>query len=154
MSKNRIEQYVPRAYEAIKSKHTDIATKYNDDYEVIEGLKGQIASFGSAINMGNLKSAVAFFSDQGDAKTQRQNLMKAIYLIINEDKDIDDEKTICKNRSLFEQIVNEKDENKILEFKSKILDAAVAVKLAIRMCKLVEEKTETKDQKAQGAQNG
>ena len=153
MGKSRIEEYVPRAYKAIKSEHTGIATRIVigdvEDYEVIEGLKGQIASFGSAINMGNLKSAVAFFSAKGGAQTERQDLMKAIYLIINENIDIDDEKTVCTNRSLFDQIVNEKDENKILVLKSKILDAAVAVKLAIRMCKLVKEKTRKKE-----AQNG
>ena len=144
MSKKRIEHYIPRAYEVIKSQHTDIATEYKGDYEVLEGLKGQIASFGSAVNMGNLKSAVAFFSDKGGAQTDRQNLMKAIYLIINEDKNINNKDTICTNRSLFEQIQNIED-YEISSYKGKILDAAVAVKLAIRMCKLVDKKTVTKE---------
>jgi len=149
MSKSRIETYVPRAYKAIKSKHTGIATKYKDDYEVIEGLKGQISSFGSAVNMGNLKSAVAFFSDKGGSQSERQDLMKAIYLIINKDINIDGDNINCTNRSLFDQIVNVNDEDKISEFKEKILDAAVAVKLAIRMCKNVKKKSSS-----EGAQNG
>jgi len=153
MGKSRIEEYVPRAYKAIKSEHTGIATRIVigdvEDYEVIEGLKGQIASFGSAINMGNLKSAVAFFSAKGGAQTERQDLMKAIYLIINKDINIDGDNINCTNRSLFDQIVNVNDEDKISEFKEKILDAAVAVKLAIRMCKNVKKKSSS-----EGAQNG
>ena len=67
MNRILIEQYIPTAYKVLKN-NPEIYVN-----EKISGtLKGNIASFGAAIQMGNLLSAVAFFSQQ-DRKSTRLN---------------------------------------------------------------------------------
>lgn len=134
MGKNRIEDFLPRAYEVIKFPCIQIAKKNDDgEYEVQDGLKGQIAAFGASVNMGNLKSAIAFFSEQGGSKSERHKLMKAIYLVLHENK------TECDDKDLFES-VKSLNKEQIAEIKEKILDAAIALKLAFKMYKPTSKK--------------
>lgn len=46
--------------------------------------RGQISTFGAAVVMGCLKSAIAFFSDPNKASVDRSKLIKVMYQLITE----------------------------------------------------------------------
>ncbi|WP_161635128.1 type III-B CRISPR module-associated protein Cmr5 [Thomasclavelia saccharogumia] len=75
MSKSRINRYLPIAYEAVKNSELIKDNKLQGNYQA------QIASFGAAVSMGSLLSAIAFFSDNGSSNVKRQELMKLICYI-------------------------------------------------------------------------
>ncbi len=143
MSKKRVDSYLPFAYDALKK--CGIANKQN---EIIKTFRGHISTFGAAITMGSLVAAVAFFSGSIDdasknsnEKADRPKLMKAIHYILlaSEGKN----SSACDGNSLF-NMVNELQESKKDEandIKDKILDAAVALKLAMNLYTLIKPKT-------------
>jgi len=109
--KKRIENYIPRALEAIE--------KFNisNDGEVPKQFNGYISSFGASIRSAGLLATTLFYSEKGGAEEDRQNVVKAIKYIIDED--------IAKNHSVSK------------ETRAKVEDAAVALKLSVRTFKLV-----------------
>ena len=76
MNKQKVDQWIPKAYEALATSGIAV------NGEVDNGYRGQIAAFGASVAMGSLLSAVAFFSVQGSSAVERQKLMDAIYLLI------------------------------------------------------------------------
>ncbi len=139
MSKQRIDEYLPFAYEAL----SECGVAANN--EINKTFRGQISTFGAAITMGSLLASVAFFSEQGSSTTERQKLMKSIHYVIlkSEGKDT----SICNNNSLFLLVKNtQKDQTDNL--KEKILDAAISLKLAMNLYKL------KKDDKKDGKNGG
>ncbi|MEI3327544.1 MAG: hypothetical protein V8R64_14280 [Thomasclavelia sp.] len=75
MSKSRINRYLPIAYEAVKNSELIKDNKLQGNYQA------QIASFGAAVSMGSLLSAIAFFSDNGssECKASRINEIDLLY---------------------------------------------------------------------------
>lgn len=133
---------------------------------ILKTYRGQISSFGAAITMGSLMSAVAFYSDKGGSDTDRYRLMNAIYLLVEKDsgaKDTakneiekdkpknpkdksDDQKeksVIPKAHLLNYVIVNQSDST----LKTNIINAAVALKLAMNAYELRDKKDAEKDEK-------
>ncbi len=133
MSKQRIDEYLPYAYDALK----ECGIAVNN--EISKTFRGQISTFGAAITMGSLLASVAFFSEQGSATTERQKLMKAIHYVIfkSENKDVSE----CSNNSLF-LLVKNTQKDRIDSLKQNILDAAIAIKLAMNLYNLKNEKSE------------
>ena len=95
--------------------------------------RGQISSFGAAVEMGSLISAVAFFSSKGASVTDRPRLMEAIYLLIIEKNKAD----LTEDETLLRYIADKYSDHQL---KRRIIDAAVAVKLAMNAYELREAK--------------
>lgn len=101
--------------------------------------RGQISSFGAAVTTGSLTAAVAFFSKQKQAKTDRGLLMVAIFIMMNK-SNIDIDKITEKNvnsmyesASLLDYVMKAPNKDKV---KKEIIDNAVALKLAMNAYKL------------------
>jgi CRISPR-associated protein Cmr5 len=73
MNKETVDQWIPKAYEAIQAAEIPEA-----DGKVKKGYRGQISAFGAAIKMGSVASAIAFFSKQGNSDYDRPKLLDAI----------------------------------------------------------------------------
>ena len=138
MNKHLVEELIPIAYITLKNNK-----KICVNGKISSTIKGNIASFGAAIQMGNLLSAVAFFSQQGGASEPRQELLNIILEILKEHKDIPED---CA--SLFVYICESK-RQEIAQIKNLVVSAAVAVKLAINLFEPEEneERKITKNEK-------
>ena len=117
MSKQRIDGYIQEAIELLQ------VLQISQNGKIPKTFRGYISSFGAAITMGGLRSAIAFNSKQGGADLERQKLMEVIYRLIKNENESDDKKLL--------NYVIEKDND--AELKDEILDAAIAVKLAMNM---------------------
>ena len=131
MAKSRINRYLPIAYEAVKNSELIKDDKLQGNYQA------QITSFGAAVSMGSLLSAIAFFSDKGSSDVKRQELMKLIYYIIKKDKGSEEKYNEIKKYALFEYA---KDNGNI---KQEVLDAAIAIKLTLNLFEEEISKNET-----------
>jgi len=107
---------------------------------VNKSFRGQISSFGAAVQMGSLVSAVAFYSSQGGAKTDRSKLMDAIYELIKPKN--------SNGENLLQLVVNKE------VTKQQVLDAAVAIKLAMNAYELRSKSDEDKGKKDSGKEAG
>lgn len=130
MSKQRIDEYLPFAYEAL----SECGVAANN--EINKTFRGQISTFGAAITMGSLLASVAFFSEQGGSTTERQKLMKSIHYVISRSENEDVSR--CSSNSLFMLVKNTREEH-IDSLKEKILDAAIALKLAMNLYSLKKD---------------
>ena len=119
MNKKMVDDYLDDAYKAIK------VTGISEDGKVKKTYRGAISTFGAAVTMGSLLSAAVFFSDNGGATVERANLAKALYLIVTGEQSDDKE---C----LFNYVKDHRDD------KERILNAAVALKLAMNLYELTE----------------
>ena len=143
MNRILIEQYIPTAYKVLKN-NPEIYVN-----EKISGtLKGNIASFGAAIQMGNLLSAVAFFNQQGGAAEKRQELLHVILDILKEHGDAPGTCT-----TLFDYICD-MGEREMPKAKQLVVCAAVAVKLAMNLFepekKAEKSRIEVRTEEAEG----
>lgn len=125
MSKKRIDDLIPQACKAISE--CKLSTK---DGKVDGALRGQISSFGAAVTMGSLLSAVAFFSIKGGAKSDRQLLMKAIHWLISEPEREPERRSSVTDTSLLDMLVSTSNPD---VYREEIIDAAIAIKLAMNL---------------------
>lgn len=121
MNKKRVNDWILPAKEAIVRFGIS-----NEKGQVVKTFRGQISSFGAAVVMGSLKSAVAFFSADGEASVERTNLVRAMYYVI--------EKKDAEPKEIFEYICR----HDTALIKEKFIDASLAVKLALNFFELVE----------------
>ena len=132
MNKKQVEEYLPRAYDVLKECGIASGTPLAIENE----FRGYIASFGAAVSMGSLLSAVAFFSKQGDAKRDRSKLMEAIYRLIAADGGTTEiPKADALSRGHLFQYVRDRNKNEADQraVKEDVLSAAVALKLAMNL---------------------
>lgn len=116
MSKQNVDNLIDHAYKLLAELGVAEEGKINSTF------RGQIASFGSAVAMGSLLSAVAFFSQQANSSVDRPKLMSILCaMVIN--------KTNSDEVNLFEYVKHHND----LTTRELILDCAVAVKLAMNL---------------------
>lgn len=129
MAVYRINKYLPDAIDLLEK--CNIAQKG----KIEKTFRGQISSFGAAVQMGSLTAAVAFFSEKGGAKSHREHLMLVLYNLVYKEKGnyvlpITDDKGDVTNKEVFkyllEKVIGDKEAKK-----DEIIDAAVAVKLAM-----------------------
>jgi len=66
MNKTRVNDGILYGKEAIEKFEISDKNK-----EVLRTFRGQISTFGAAVTMGSLKSAVAFFAAQGNSDVDR-----------------------------------------------------------------------------------
>ena len=121
MNKRSVDELIPKAVESLKN-----AKISNEKGEISKTFRGQISTFGAAVTNGSLISAVAFFSDKGSSQTDRPKLLTAIQEMIGE-------------KNLFDYVcdAHKQGRSKEAEVKEKILNAAIALKLAMNLYKLV-----------------
>ena len=89
--------------------------------------------------MGSIKSAVAFFSQQGKAVADRPKLLLAMYFIISNGE-------ILTPDEIFKWLCSQ-DQSEVRE---KFINASVALKLAMNFYKLLPEKNSNNAQKGDG----
>ena len=97
-------------------------------------VSGGSVSFGAAVVMGSLKSAVAFFADDGSANVKRSKLISAIYYIISQGK-------IAEPKIVFDYICQH--DNR--QTKDQFINASIAIKLAMNFFDIGKGETENKD---------
>lgn len=117
----RIENWIPKAIIAAEQQLANngvIKSEYN----------GYVSSFGAAILQSGLKAAIAFNeSASSSSKEDRKPLMRAVLQIIKNEP-------VGKDAKLLDYVLSNGNDN--AETKAQIMDAAVALKLAIRTFKL------------------
>ena len=123
MNKQRVNNWVARAADALTivgiAKEGKISGRF----------RTQISSFGAAVTMGSLKAAAAFFADQGSATIPRQLLLSALYYVITQED--------LPPKEVFSYICDHDD----IYTQEKFIDAAIALKLAMSLYELEEEKS-------------
>lgn len=136
MSIQRVNDWIVYGKEAL------IELEIAENGKIVKTFRGQISSFGAAISMGNLKSAVAFFSEQGGASTPREKLLRAICYVLQRNAGIkaeDINAKAIKTNEIFDYICAIKGESEIIQLKNKFLDASIALKLAMNLFELIKE---------------
>ena len=128
MNKKQVNDWILPAKQAI------IDCGIAENGKVNSAFRGQISSFGAAVVMGSLKSAVAFFADDGKAKVPRSKLILAIYQVITN-------KTIEDPEVVFQYIC--KNDNR--QTKEKFINASIAIKLALNFFELVTDKADKEE---------
>lgn len=136
MNKKEVERFIPIAYHVLKNNKR-ICT--DNQCQIPKALQSNIASFGAAIAMGNLLSAVAFFSKQGQAAQPRDELMNVIFNVLKEDEK--ENKDIKQATTLFQYICEHIDQE--IWIKEKVINAAIAVKLSMNLFDLIDEKEDS-----------
>ncbi|MDL2324174.1 hypothetical protein LJC61_03355 [Ruminococcaceae bacterium OttesenSCG-928-A16] len=116
MNKRKVDSLIPEAYCVLKE--VGIADKSG---KIDKGLRGQISSFGASVSTGSLLAAISFFSARGGAAVPRELLMQAIGKLIQQD-------------DLF-AYVQKAGERRA---KEEIINAAIALKLAMNLYELWE----------------
>ena len=134
MNKKRVDGWVSTAYDAIISSGIAEKNEATGQYEVAKSFRGQVSAFGAAIVMGSLKSAVAFYSTQGNAKEDRAKLLVAIYKIITGNINAN------KNPTDIFNYIRDEEKKANSDIKCKVIDASIAIKLAMNLFHLLEEK--------------
>lgn len=124
MDKNVINEELTIAYDAIREKK--IA---NERGKVQKTFRGQVTSFGASVLMGSLLPSIAFFSDSEKASVDRSLILEAIYYILQKRGKIGQDE-----KDLFEYAKIGSDERK-----EEILNAAIALKLAMNFYHLIGE---------------
>ena len=131
MNKKRVDQWIPKAKEALEK--VGIAK----EGQIPKGFRGQIASFGAAVVMGSFKSAVAFFAKKGSSKTERQKLLEAMYYVMTDGETSED---------IFAEICKaEKD------WQNDFIDASIALKLAMNFFELTTKEGDASNAKSESA---
>ena len=141
MNKARIDKWIPVAYEVLSEKG---GIAENDT--ISKNYQGQIAAFGAAVSTGSLLSAVSFFSVKGGSEIERSLLMSAIYKIITKESQ---EQLIDKEEpaKLYKYVKMMKNQGKERAIKEEVLDAAIALKLAMNLFHLEDSKSDQKRNK-------
>ncbi|RXE57797.1 hypothetical protein EFD62_15720 [Acetivibrio mesophilus] len=124
MSRRRVEEMMDRAVDIISEK-------FSEQGKIPKEMEGYIASFGMSIRQSGLLTATAFYENKNsEKKKNRSNLMLAILDLIKDGQENEED-------SLFEYVRKNKDKDLLL--KEKIMDAATALKMAMRVFEFNEE---------------
>lgn len=116
-----------------------------EKYDIVQNgkisktFRGQISTFGAAVSMGSLLSAVAFFSAKGGASVDRQNLMKAINHLLIQEFEYEEREV------LMDTLRNAKSKSP-QQKKQDVVHCAIALKLAMNLYDLSVDKQENPQQ--------
>lgn len=132
MNKIKVEKLIPIAIECIE-KTKLIIVKEN---KIPKEFNGYISNFGASIIQSGLMSTVAFFEAKDTSSNQdRSKLTKLILNVINKEKDRNFE--IDEKINLLDYILKNKSKKNIV--KEEVINAAIAVKLAMRVFEFTDE---------------
>ena len=126
--KKRVEKYIPSAINAVK-QHIASGEKVKRQF------KGYIASFGAAVIQTGLIPAVAFYSVQAGAEVDRGKIIEAIKEILEKAGEAK-----IGQQSLLQFLIKryEQGGEDMSRWKEKVMDAATALKLAVRTFEIGE----------------
>ncbi len=128
MNKNNVEKLIPIAINVIEN------SKLYSNGKVSKACSSQISTFGAAISQGSLLSAVLFFGKTDDkSKIDRRELLKVIHKVISEGSS-----KYCKSCEDFTSLEDFIIKDKFIA-KKKIIDACIAIKLALNVFILDKE---------------
>lgn len=119
MNKKKINALLPTAYSVLQDQ-------YNT--ELPNEVRAYISTFGAAITMGSLESAIAFYSSDGGSNAGRGILSKLIFEVLNKANLMNLSENLSDN--LFDYVVTENNRKKV---KDDILSATIAIKLATNL---------------------
>lgn len=125
MNKKLVDALLPDA--VVVLKNIGVANEAN---EIPKTFRGQISSFAVAVSTGSLLAAAAFFNqgkDQGEAKSDRSKLMKAINALLAQHSMIN-----TAGETLFDTIRSTPAEDR-RKLKEDVHACAVALKLAMNL---------------------
>lgn len=132
MNKRKIEKLIPIAIECIEKTNL-IIVKEN---KIPKEFNGYISNFGASITQSGLMATVAFFETTDNKSNQnRGNLTKLILNVINKEKDKNFE--LDEKIKLLGYIIENKSKKNIV--KEEVINAAIAVKLAMRVFEFTDE---------------
>jgi CRISPR-associated protein Cmr5 len=129
--KPRLKIYIPSAINAIATSLTTVGENGQRTNNVDERYDGYAASLGAAIITSGITPAIAFYTDlyrSGESGVRRFHILKIITALLHEDGVTINNNT--GNNALLNHVLNTA--NHTPEFKQKLLDATIAVKLALR----------------------
>ena len=121
--KSQVEKFLPAALEAV-NRHFMTDDQGQPREKIPKQFKGYISSFGAAVIQTGLLPAVAFYSVRGSAEEERGRVIEAIFYVLREN-DI-----VANYNNLMQFLVANR--QRLDYFKPKIMDAATALKLALR----------------------
>lgn len=128
--KKQIEDMIPRAIEVAGKIIAD------NNGKIPKQFNGYISSFGAAVITSGLIPAVAFFTaDKSSAEEHREKIPIALYYIA-----LDKSKELNSNDAKILLNVLIRDKDNIESLKNKLIDASIALKLAIRTFDLNDKK--------------
>ena len=136
----KISKLIPKAIQAIKN------SKIADKGNVQKEFKGYIPSMGASILQAGLLPTIAFYANDTNKNADSSKLLDAILRLIKSDYiDTDKlinyiiEKSVNADNNNKEIKLNDLDFNKLYLIEEDITDALIALKLALRTFKIVEE---------------
>ena len=129
MNKQIIDNEIEFAYKAIRD-----CKICNEEGEIPKNYRGQVSSFGAAILMGSLLQAVAFFSKQGKSSSERPKILNAVFEVMKKNNNA------IRQDHLFHYVKAEREKGSAagMACQEEVLNAAIAVKLAMNLYKMVD----------------
>lgn len=152
-NKRKIDEYISKAIDALETNQ-----KIVKNGKISKAFSGQIATFAVAVSTSSLLSAVAFFTESGDSKVERSELMNVIYKIVQEgeavlEKNSASENDKADNNTLLGYVKQKYGDTyckkKLLDYRKvqeDILNAAIATKLAMNFYQLVDKDDKRKEE--------
>jgi hypothetical protein len=129
MNKRKIDALIPHAYDVLKK--TGIVETKEGIPCINNTWRGYIASLGASISQGSVLAAVSYFSGSKDddkgSKLERNKLIVAIQYLLE------------LKQPLYTYVKEEIDQRKV---KENIVDAAIALKLAMNLYERYNDKSE------------
>lgn len=135
--KARIEKLMPAAIDKAselrkKDEKENLVKDKDGNYYIPKEFKSYISSFGASVIQSGLIPTLAFYSNSEGASEDRGLILEAIYKILNIKSE--SENLLKYVVEKYEDYKDYKDDKELLI--EKIMDAATALKLAIRTYKL------------------
>ena len=145
MNKRMIDELIPIAYDVLADVESvsqdesgkSITNKIVNNGVIDKKFRSQISAFGASIATSSLPAAISFFSKQGGSDVPRELLIKAICELNKRYKNVESTKALNEPVDLFNYVNNAPNKH---EIKEKIINCAIALKLAMNLYKLKEEK--------------
>ncbi len=119
-----IQKIIPVAIEAAQEKMVNKNNKINKEFN------GYISSFGASIISAGILPTIVFFNQKGDSSSDRTSIIPAIETILKSQGYIQKDEQLLKR---IKELVKNSNQKHQLDFLTeKIMDAVIALKLAIR----------------------
>jgi CRISPR-associated protein Cmr5 len=129
----RVDQYLPKAFKAITKIKIAQKEFISPDGSIPKEYKGYISSLGANIIQAGIKAAITFYeAEESGSKSDRRLVNAAIKYILTDNNAELTTYSDYKLTQLLSNLTNEEKQQKALE----ILDAATALKLALRTYKM------------------
>jgi CRISPR-associated protein Cmr5 len=140
MDKRKVDELLPLAVQALDCDHTVASERIGivKNGTIPKSFRGQISTFGAAVSTGSLLAAIAFFNDKGNAAVDRRKLMMEINWMLEQQGEVKTDTTLFRT-------VQGAGKTKQPEMKEKVLNCAVALKLAMNLYELTGDNVPSKE---------